>query len=118
MSSRCFRRFFYSFTKASVINMNDYTHNIQFHHWNELSSQKECGNLDFFSFFSSKVAIAALLLKSLLAILVFGFKSKLFRKTSDFQKLFRDVYPSLMRNIYPCIILLFCEMGEKQNIHF
>ena len=41
MILRRFRRFFYSFTKASVINMNDYTHNIQFHHWNELSSQKE-----------------------------------------------------------------------------
>ena len=31
--------------------MNDYAHNIQFNHWNELLIQKECGNLDFFSLF-------------------------------------------------------------------
>ena len=43
--------------------MNDYTHNMQFYHWEELFSQKELGNLDFFSSFLSKVAIAALLLK-------------------------------------------------------
>ena len=31
--------------------MNDYAHNIQFNHWNELLIQKECGNLDLFLLF-------------------------------------------------------------------
>ena len=30
--------------------MNNYTHNMQFHHWNELISQKERGHLDCFRF--------------------------------------------------------------------
>ena len=42
--------------------MNDYTLNIQFFIGMNYFFQKELGNLDFFSFFSSKVAIAALLL--------------------------------------------------------
>ena len=37
----CFRRSFYSFTKASVINMDDYTFNIQFYHWNEVLIEKD-----------------------------------------------------------------------------
>ena len=36
---------------ANLIFMNDYAHNIQFNHWNELLIQKECGNLDFFHCF-------------------------------------------------------------------
>ena len=38
VNSSSFRRFFNSFTKASV---NYYTQNTQLHHWNELSSQKK-----------------------------------------------------------------------------
>ena len=44
--------------------MNDYTLNIQFFIGMNYFFQKELGNLDFFSFFSSKVAIAALFLVS------------------------------------------------------
>ena len=36
--------------------MNDYAHNTQFNHWNELLIQKECGNLDFFHCFFSNMS--------------------------------------------------------------
>ena len=52
--------------------MNDYTNKMQFYYWNELLVQKERGTLDFLKFFPSKVANAALLLKSLLEILDIG----------------------------------------------
>ena len=97
--------------------MNDYAHNIQFNHWNELLIQKECGNLDFFSLFFSKVATAALLLISLLAILdaivsflisekfflqIFLISGKeTFPKFGQTWKLFRDDYHSLKGNIHP-----------------
>ena len=43
-----FRRFFYYFTKASVINIDDYSLNIQFYNRNEVLIQKDLGHLDFF----------------------------------------------------------------------
>ena len=105
-----FFRVFYSFTIANLIIMNDYAHNIQFNpfnHWNELLIQKECGNLDFFSLFFSKVATAALLL------MIFGFRKSFsqifliseketFPKFGQIWKLFRDDYHNLKGNIHPC----------------
>ena len=46
-----FLKVFYSFTEAPVINMNDYTPKIQFHHWNELFKPKRIRKSRFFSYF-------------------------------------------------------------------
>ena len=69
--------------------MNDYAHNIQFNHWNELLIQKECGNLDFFSLFFQKLQI----------FLISG--KETFPKFGQIWKLFRDVYHNLTGNIHP-----------------
>ena len=70
--------------------MNDYAHNIQFNHWNELLIQKECGNLDFFSLFFQKLQI----------FLISG--KETFPKFGQIWKLFRDDYHNLKGNIHPC----------------
>ena len=70
--------------------MNDYAHNIQFNHWNELLIQKECGNLDFFSLFFQKLQI----------FLISG--KETFPKFGQIWKLFRDDYHNLKENIHPC----------------
>ena len=86
--------------------MNDYAHNIQFNHWNELLIQKECGNLDFFHCFFSKVATASSMdfwisEKFFLQIFLISGKET-FPKFGQTWKLFRDDYHSLKGNIHPC----------------
>ena len=94
--------------------MNDYAHNTQFNHWNELLIQKECGNLDFFHcFFFSNMSennpIALMLARSadfwisekffLQIFLISG--KETFPKFGQIWKLFRDDYHNLMKNIHP-----------------
>ena len=76
--------------------MNDYAHNIQFNHWNELLIQKECGNLDFFSLFFQKLQI----------FLISG--KETFPKFGQTWKLFRDDYHSLKGNIHPYLVKKHC----------
>ena len=74
--------------------MNDYAHNIQFNHWNELLIQKECGNLDFFfTVFSEKFFLQMSLISG----------KETFPKFGQIWKLFRDDYHNLKGNIHPCI---------------
>ena len=62
--------------------MNNYTHNMQFHHWNELISQKERGNLDCFHFSFKSCDFGIFEKKK-----NFGFdSSKLFQNISKFIK--------------------------------
>ena len=82
--------------------MNDYAHNIQFNHWNELLIQKECGNLDFFHCF----------FKSYRFFLISG--KETFPKFGQIWKLFRDVYHKITGNIHPCTVFQTC-FGLFQN---
>ena len=51
-----FHRFYCYFTKANVVNMNDYTCKMQFYYLNEVLVQTEWGNLDFFHHFLVKIS--------------------------------------------------------------
>ena len=102
--------------------MNDYAHNTQFNHWNELLIQKECGNLDFFHCFFSNMSennpTALMLARSadfwisekfftidffLISGKVLKFSGiETFPKFGQIWKLFRDIYHNLIGNIHPC----------------
>ena len=70
--------------------MNDYTLNIQFFIEMNYFFQKELGNLDFFSFFSSLAPE----------------RQKLFRKFCEFRNYSVLIWDGIMENIYPCVSLL------------
>ena len=88
--------------------MNDYTLNIQFFIGMNYFFQKELGNLDFFSFFSSKVAISKINTKPFDDFLEISEKffglvdSKLFRKFCEFRNYSVLIWDGIMENIYPC----------------
>ena len=73
--------------------MNDYAHNTQFNHWNELLIQKECGNQDFFHCFFSNMS------ENNPIFLISG--KETFPKFGQIWKLFRDDYHNLKGNIHP-----------------